>query len=103
LNEQAEQTKTTVQTAPECSPTCHFRTGVYLTDTIGRFGRVCFRGEKVSNTYYGHLKRLAYKDGKYRVLITERKVKVFLRQAKHGKVKESHIQEIYDRTIRKIP
>jgi hypothetical protein len=76
--------------------------GYYLNDTIGRFGLVCFRGEEVTNTYYGHLKRLADKDGKYVALITERDVKVFLRQAKHGKVKESHIQEIYDRTIRKI-
>ncbi|MBI1311388.1 transposase [bacterium] len=74
--------------------------GYYLNDTIGRFGLVCFRGE-MKNHYYGHLKRLADKDNKTVLLLTERDVLVFLRQAKNGKVKESHLQEIYDRTVRK--
>ena len=76
--------------------------GYYLNDTIGHFALVCFRGNDMKGHYYGHLKRLADKQGKYLLLLTERDVQVFLRQAKNGKVKESHIQEIYDRTIRKI-
>jgi hypothetical protein len=75
--------------------------GYYLNDTIGRFGLVCFRGE-MKNHYYGHLKRLADKERKTLLLFTERDVVVFLRQAKNGKVKESHVQEIYDKTVRLI-
>ena len=86
----------------ELTPSAFHQIGYYLNDTIGHFGLVCFRGEEVENHYYGHLKRLADKDGKYVLLLTERDVKVFLRQAKNGKVKESHIQEIYDKTIRRI-
>lgn len=86
----------------ELTPSAFHQIGYYLNDAIGHFGLVCFRGVEVENYQYGHLKRLADKDGKYILLLTERDVKVFLRQAKNGKVKESHIQEIYDRTIRKI-
>lgn len=97
-----------VQVVWECknykdlTPSVFHQMGYYLNNTIGHFGLVCFRGDDVEPHYYDHLKRLADKDGKYVLLLTERDVKVFLRQAKNGKVKESHIQEIYDRTIRKL-
>jgi len=86
----------------DLTPSVFHQMGYYLNNTIGHFGLVCFRGSDVETHYYGHLKRLADKDGKYVLLLTERDVKVFLRQARNGKVKESHIQEIYDRTVRKI-
>ena len=83
-------------------PATFHQMGYYLNNTIGRFGLVCFRGNDLESHYYGHLKRLADKESKYLLLFTERDVKVFLRQAMNGRVKESHIQEVYDRTIRKI-
>lgn len=84
------------------TPSDFHQMGYYLNDTIGTFGLVCFRGNEIAPHYYGHLKRLADKEKKFLLLLTEGDVKVFLRQAMNGKVKESHIQDIYDKTIRKI-
>lgn len=73
----------------------------YLTNEAGRFGIIAFRGE-IKKHYYEHLGRIAHdKDGMV-LLITEKDLKVFLRQAMHGKVKESHLHEIYDRTVREL-
>lgn len=76
--------------------------GYYLNDKIGRFGLVCFRGQDMKDHYYDHLKRLADNDKKFVLILTERDIKTFLRQARKQRVKESHIQDIYDRTLRKI-
>ena len=86
----------------ELTPSTFHQMGYYLNDTIGRFGLVCFRGDEIKPHYYSHLKRLADKENKFLLLLTARDLMVFLRQAKNGKVKDSHIAEIYDRTIRKI-
>ena len=36
------------------------------------------------------------------LLLTEKDLRVFIRQAIKGKVREDHINEIFDRTIRAI-
>ncbi|MEN6424028.1 MAG: transposase [Phycisphaerales bacterium] len=72
----------------------------YMTRAGGRFVIVVFRGE-IQRHYYEHVRRACEKDGMV-LLLTERDIVVFLRQAKHGKIKESHIRDIYDRTIREI-
>jgi hypothetical protein len=36
------------------------------------------------------------------LLLNDKDLKVFIRQAINGKVKEDHIQDIYDRIVRKI-
>jgi hypothetical protein len=73
----------------------------YMTAEIGRFAVVCFRGE-VKEHYYGHIKRIAHQTNGLLLPLTDKDLKVFMRQARHGKSKEDHIQEIFDKTIRKI-
>jgi len=73
----------------------------YMTAEIGRFAVVCFRGE-VKEHYYGHIKRIAHQTNGLLLPLTDKDLKVFIRQARHGKSKEDHIQEIFDKTIRKI-
>ncbi|MBN2021303.1 MAG: hypothetical protein JW809_00780 [Pirellulales bacterium] len=73
----------------------------YLTPQVGRFGILCFRGE-IKNHYYQHIKRISSNKDGVVILLTDKDMKVFLHQASKGKVKESHIQDIYDRTIRQI-
>lgn len=74
----------------------------YMTQEIGRFSVLCFRG-KVKDHYYEHIKRVAHQtDGGVVLLLTDQDLKVFIRQAMHGKLKEDHIQDIYDRTVRRI-
>lgn len=74
----------------------------YMTKEIGRFAVLVFRGE-VKKHYYDHIKRIASeKDGGIILPITEQDLKVFIRQERNGKIKERHIQEIYDRTVRAV-
>lgn len=74
----------------------------YMTQEIGRFAVLSFRG-KVRSHYYEHIKRIANeKGGGIVLLLTDQDLLVFLRQASHGKIKENHIQDIYDRTVRQI-
>lgn len=73
----------------------------YLTKPIGRFGIIVFRGGQVGK-YDEHVRRIVNeKDGMVLVL-GEQDVKVFIRQARNGKVKEAHIQDRYDRVVREV-
>lgn len=72
----------------------------YMTHAGGRFVIIVFRGE-VKNHYYNHIRRVGDRDGLV-LLLTENDIFIFLRQARNGKIKESHIRDIYDRTIRQI-
>ncbi len=74
----------------------------YMTKEIGRFLILCFRGE-VKEHYYEHIKRTAIeKEGGVILLLTDKDLKVFLRQTMNGKLKEDHIRGLYDHTIRRI-
>lgn len=74
----------------------------YMTPEIGRFCILCFRGE-VKKHYYEHIRRIAReKDGGIVLLLTDKDLAVFLRQAKNGRVREDHIRELYDATVRRI-
>lgn len=75
----------------------------YLSNISGNFGILVFRGDMRSG-YYEHIKAIANKsDGKSLVLLlTERDLRVFLRQARHGKHRDAHLRDIFDRTIRLI-
>ena len=73
----------------------------YTNDEIGRFGIVVFRG-KMEPKYWPHLQRIL-KDKKTLILLLgESDLHVFIRQARAGKVKESHIQDRYDQILREI-
>lgn len=74
----------------------------YMTQEIGRFAVLCFRG-KMKDHYYEHIKRVAHQThGGIVLLLADQDLRVFIRQTMHGKLKEDHIQDIYDRTVRRI-
>lgn len=73
----------------------------YMTEAAGRFVVLVFRGE-VTTHYYDHIKRISTEKDGLVMLLTEQDLKVFIRQSLNGKVKESHIQGIYDRMLRSI-
>ncbi len=74
----------------------------YLNDMIGRFGIVVFRGDEIKKHYYEHLRRIATDRSAVVIFLLDRDLDIFLRQAVNGKSSESHVQEIYDRTVREI-
>lgn len=74
----------------------------YMRKEIGRFIVVAFRGKETKKSYYKHIERVSSEKDGVILLINEKDLLVFLRQAINGKVKESHIQELYDNTIREI-
>ncbi|MFF1818295.1 P-loop ATPase, Sll1717 family [Kribbella sp. NPDC058245] len=77
------------------------QTAYYTTPQGGRLVILVFRGD-VQKSHYEHVRRIATEKDGMVLLLTSKDLKVFLRQAMNGKVKEDHIQEIYDRTQREI-
>lgn len=74
----------------------------YMNKEIGHFVVVCYRGE-IKKHYYEHIKKISNeKEGGVVLLLSDKDLLVFLRQALNGKTKEDHIQSIYDTTVRKI-
>jgi len=74
----------------------------YLSDTFGRFGIIVFRGI-IKSSYFNHISNIANKNNRGLVLLlTQKDLEVFLRQALRGGFKEAHIQERFDFIIRKI-
>lgn len=74
----------------------------YLSDNFGRFGIIAFRGED-KDSYLKHISNIANKNKAGLVIIlTQKDLEVFLRQAIKGAFKESHIQDRHDYYIRKI-
>jgi hypothetical protein len=79
------------------------QTVYYMNPQIGKFAVVCFRGEDRSKRIYlDHIRRISQKHQGMVVLLGDKDLKVFIRQAINGKVKESHIREIYDSVVRSI-
>jgi len=74
----------------------------YMNHAIGLFGVVVFRGEEVKRHYYDHLRRVANDKKAIVILLTDRDLDIFLRQAINGKSSEGHVQELYDRVVREI-
>lgn len=72
----------------------------YMSGAAGRFVVIVYRGQ-VERRYYEHIKRIVEKDG-FVLLVTERDIKVFIRQARNGKLKEGHIRDIYDSIVRGV-
>ncbi|MBG0820582.1 transposase [Planomonospora sp. ID91781] len=76
--------------------------GYYMTDIGGRFVVLAFRGE-IKPIYFQHIRRIADNNKGFVLLLGEKDLQIFLRQAKNGKIiKEDHIQERYDLILRKI-
>ena len=73
----------------------------YMSTKVGRFGIIAFRGE-IKKHYYQHIRRIGEDRDGLVILLTTTDLQVFVRQATKGKFGESHIQDIFDRTIRSI-
>ncbi len=86
---------------PELQPGCFHQIAYYLNRQAGRFGIIAFRGE-IKPHYYGHVKRIANDQDGVVLMLGERDLLVFIRQARNGKIKEDHIQDRYDETVRRI-
>jgi hypothetical protein len=74
----------------------------YMNDVIGRLVVVCFRGDEIKRHYYQHIKRISADKAGMVILLKDKDLKVFLRQALNQKVKEDHIRNIFDQTVREI-
>jgi len=67
----------------------------YLNSRKGRLGFLCFRG-KLTASYDRHLKTCLTDHGVAIILLGESDLRVFTRQARNGKVKESHLFDRLD-------
>lgn len=77
----------------------------YMGSAMGYFCIVCFRGDPKHSHYYEHIKRIHDKTTQGKglvVLVGDSDLKVFLRQERNGKLKESHLQDRLDYTVRQI-
>lgn len=75
--------------------------GYYLNDRLGTFGIICFRGD-VKKHDYAHVRNIAVDKKGLVLLLTDKDLLTFIRQSRNGKVKDSHIQDIFDRTLRAL-
>lgn len=73
----------------------------YLNRKSGSFGVICYRGNN-NDHYYEHIKRIADDKNGMVLLLNDDDLSIFIRQTKNGKLKESHIREVYDRIVRAI-
>ena len=74
----------------------------YMNKVVGRFVVMAYRAQDVDVSYYRHVERIAKDKHGMVLLLTEKDLRVFIRQALKGKVKEDHINEIFDRTVRAV-
>jgi hypothetical protein len=74
----------------------------YMTEPIGRFSILAFRGNEKKRHYYEHIKRIASDKNGIVLLFHDKDLDVFLRHAMSGKSNEPHLREIYDTTVREI-
>jgi hypothetical protein len=75
----------------------------YMNDKIGRAALLMHRGSsELKKTYLEHIRRINTDKGGIILLLGERDLEIFLRQALNGKKSEGHLQDIFDRTVREI-
>lgn len=75
----------------------------YLNDSSGNFAVIVFRGEELKDSYFNHIRNIAHQNrGGMVLILTQKDLEVFLRQAIKGMAKESHIQDRYDFHVRQI-
>jgi hypothetical protein len=74
----------------------------YMNDAIGKLVVLCFRGDEIKRKHFEHIKRISGDKHGLVLMLRDKDLKVFLRQARNQKVKEDHIRQIFDTTIREI-
>ena len=75
----------------------------YMNDRIGKVAFLIHRGSTESKkSYLEHIKRVHADKSGIVLLLGERDMEIFLRQALNGKKSEAHLQNIFDTTVREI-
>lgn len=75
----------------------------YFSQTFGRFGVIVCRHGELKESYLRHIGNVANKNQAGMIIIlTQKDLEVFLRQAINGVFKESHLQDRYDHFVRSI-
>jgi Cdc6-like AAA superfamily ATPase len=74
----------------------------YMSGAAGKLVVIVFRGDTQKEHYYDHVKRIFSDKEGIVLLLNDKDLAVFARQARNGKVKDDHIQDRYDMTVRLI-
>ena len=75
----------------------------YMNDRIGKVAFLVHRGNaELKKSYLEHIKRVHTDKSGIVLLLGERDIEIFLRQALNGKKSEAHLQNIFDTTVREI-
>ena len=75
----------------------------YMTEVIGRLAILVYRGgSEIKKSYLEHIRRIANDKHGIVLLIGQKDIEIFLRQAINGKRSEGHLQDLFDRTVRDI-
>lgn len=74
----------------------------YMSGAAGKLVIIVFRGDTQKKHYYDHVKRIFSDKEGIVLLLNDKDLAVFARQALKGKVKDDHIQDRYDMTVRLI-
>lgn len=74
----------------------------YMSGAAGKLVIIVFRGDTQRKHYYEHIKRIFSDKEGIVLLLNDKDLAVFARQALNGKVKDDHIQDRYDMTVRLI-
>jgi len=80
------------------------QTSYYMNKAIGFCVVLCFRGKEIKKSYYTHIKYINDKHDKGAIVIplTDKDLKVFIRQAMNQRTRDDHIQAVYTEVIGKI-
>ena len=80
------------------------QTAYYMNNASGFCVVLCFRGDDITRQYLQHIKYINDKhpNGAIVILLMDKDLKVFMRQARNQRTKDSHIQAIYSEIIEKI-
>jgi hypothetical protein len=79
------------------------QTSYYMNDVIGRAAFLVHRGgPELKKSYLEHIRRVSNDKHGIVILLGERDLEVFLRQALNGKKSEGHLQDLFDRIVREI-
>jgi hypothetical protein len=73
----------------------------YMSAAGGKLVVIVFRGE-IKNHHYEHIKRIVSTHDGLVLLLNDRDMQVFVRQAINGKVRDDHLQDRYDTAVRAV-
>ena len=75
----------------------------YMNDIIGRVAFLVHRGgPEIKKSYLEHIRRIGNDKHGIVLVLGERDLETFVRQALNGKKSEGHLQDIFDRVVREI-